>query len=156
MAYAEKTTVAFERSIGEIISLLRRAGAASIMQAEEARGYMVQFMLSDRLVRFTVPFPTLDEMPTRNGNNAILSAAVRKSKLDQAIRQRGRALLLVIKAKLESTESGVETFEQAFLAHVVMSDGQTVYDRISGPISQEYLTGKVANILPALPAPGQP
>ncbi len=54
---------------------------------------------------------------------------------------RGRALLLVIKAKLESVESGIETLEQAFLAHVVMANGQTVYERISEGIALEYLTG---------------
>lgn len=58
-------------------------------------------------------------------------------------RQRGRALLLVIKAKLESIESGVETFEQAFLANVVLANGETVHDRIAGPISDEYRTGAV-------------
>lgn len=61
--------------------------------------------------------------------------------MEQAHRQKARALLLVIKAKLESVESGVETFEQAFLPNVVMADGATVYERIAAPIADEYRTG---------------
>ena len=41
------------------------------------------------------------------------------------MRQRWRALALCIKAKLEAVECGITSFEEEFLAHVVMPNGQT-------------------------------
>lgn len=142
MAYAENTSVSFERSIAEIMELIRRAGADQVGQMESRSGFAVQFTIADRMVRFRVPFETMDDMPTRDGRNRSLTKQQRESRLNQSRRQRGRALLLTVKAKLESVESGIETFEQAFLAHVVMADGKTVYERINETIAIEYQTGK--------------
>ena len=41
---------------------------------------------------------------------------------DQACRQRWRALLLVIKAKLEAVTAGISTIETEFLANIVLPD----------------------------------
>lgn len=142
MAYGETTSVAFEKSIAEIIGAVRKAGAEQIGQFEGPDYYAVQFVIGDRLIRFHLPFPSLDSIPTHDARRKTLTAAHRMAKLGQAKRQRGRALLLVIKAKLESVESGIETLEQAFLAHVVMADGKTVYERIAEPIALEYQSGR--------------
>lgn len=125
MAYAERTTIAFDKSISEIMAMLRKCGAAQFGQYEQPQGFTIQFSKDDRLVRFAVQFP---EAPT-------------VAKTEQAKRQRGRALFLVIKAKLESVESKVETFEEAFLANVVMADGKTLYERVKAPIALEYQSG---------------
>lgn len=153
MAYAEKTEVAFEKSIAEIIGLIKRHRATSIGQFEGEDDFAIQFMLGERLIRFRLPLPALSEMPTRNGNNVTLTAAQRWDRLAQAKRSRARALLLVIKAKLESVESGIETTEQAFLANVVMADGFTVYERIKQPIALEYQTDKPSASAGLLPSP---
>lgn len=141
MAYAETTSVPFERSIADIITILRKSGADRMAQMEERSGYIVQFFSHDRMIRFRVKFPSIDEMPKFNGRNQALTNAQRIEKLEQAKRQRGRALMLVIKAKLESVESQVETFEEAFLANVVMADGKTMYERVQEPIALEYQSG---------------
>lgn len=141
MAYAEDTKVPFERSISDIISLLNRAKADQIGQMQSREGFALQFTLADRMCRFRVPFKTIDDMPQYDGRNSKLSAAQREARLEQWKRQRGRALMLVLKAKLESLESGIETFEEAFLAHVVMADGKTVYERIGEGLALEYKTG---------------
>ena len=155
MAYAEDTKVPFERSLSEIVSLVRKAGAKNIAQFEGDNYFAIQFESADRLIRFKIPFPCLGDMPTRDGRGASLSVKQRESKLDQSRRSRGRALLLVIKAKLESVESGIETFEQAFLANVVMSDGSTVYERVASPLAIEYQTGRPAAATGLLPPPRQ-
>lgn len=142
MTYAVGTTVPFEKSVSEIIAAIRKAGADRICQFEDTTFFAIQFTLGDRAIRFRVPFQSLDEMPTRDGRGAWLTDKRRQDKFEASRRQRGRALLLVIKAKLESVESGVETFEEAFLAHVVMSDGLTVYERIQQPIALEYASGR--------------
>jgi len=60
-------------------------------------------------------------------------------------------MLLVIKAKFESVESGVETFEQAFLANVVTSSRLTVYERIAEDLAVEYQTGAVRSLMLGAP-----
>lgn len=155
MAYAETTSVPFEKSIMEIMTLIRRAGAEQVGQMEDPRWFAVQFTLGNRMIRFLVPFPSIEEMPKYDGRRATLSQEKRKAKLEQAKRQRGRALMLVIKAKLESVESGIETIEQAFLANVVMSDGLTVYERISEGLALEYKTGRPNAMQGLLPPPGE-
>jgi hypothetical protein len=100
---------------------LRKAGADRIAQAEEPGRIAVQCFLNDRLLRFTIELP---EHP-------------------QQRRQRGRALLLVIKAKIESIESGVETFDEAFLANIVTPGGATVGDWLIPQIETAYVEGKM-------------
>jgi hypothetical protein len=65
-------------------------------------------------------------------------------------REKWRALLLSIKAKLVSVESGIETFEEAFMAHVVMPDGSTVSEHVKPRIETAY---KEQKMLPLLPGP---
>lgn len=137
MAYAKTTDVPFERSVGEIVGLIRKAGADQIGQMESRESFTLQFTMEGRMVRFRVHFPTPDQITEMTGPRQDKSRVA-----DQWRKQRGRALLLVIKAKLESIESEVETFEQAFLANVVLSDGSTLYDRVREPIALEYQTGK--------------
>lgn len=153
MAYAEATTVPFEKSIAEIIGLVKRAGAEQIMQSEAPDGYIIAFRLSERLIRFRVPFVTEYTGPQKAGNGRAIDP---RNVLEQSRRQRGRALMLVIKAKLESVESGIETIEEAFLAQVVMSDGQTVYERIAEPMALEYAAGRPCATQALLPPPSVP
>lgn len=121
MAYAARTEVPLDRSIGEIVKVLRKAGADRIAQAEEPGRIAVQCFLNDRLLRFTIALPDCA----------------------QARRQRGRALLLVIKAKIESIESGVETFDEAFLANIVTPDGRTIAQWAIPQIEHAYVEGKM-------------
>ena len=125
MAYAERTAVPFDGSVQAIIAMLRKAGADQIGQLEAGDQFAVQFTLADRMIRMRI---------------SMADQASRRS-ADQIRRQRARALLLVIKAKLESIASGIETVEQAFLANVVMADGATVHERISESLAIEYQTG---------------
>ncbi|TCP66307.1 hypothetical protein [Sphingomonas sp. PP-CE-1G-424] len=122
MAYAERTTVPYEKTIRDIIALVKKAGAVKVGQMEDGDCLTIIFGLGDRQIKFRVSWE--------------------KSPASQ--RQRARALMLVIKAKLESVESGVETFEQAFLANIVLSDGKTVHERVSGDVQLEYRSGQPA------------
>lgn len=61
----------------------------------------------------------------------------------QENRTRWRALLLVIKAKLEAVESNIATFEDEFLAHVLLPNQQTVAEYIGPTVAQIYETGRM-------------
>lgn len=145
MAFAARTEVPFEKSIGEVVALLVRHGADDIGQMQSRDRFTLQFALDDRTVRFVIPFADPEQIEATRGRRAFEDAT------DQARRQRGRALLLVIKAKLESIESGIETTEQAFLANVVMPSDCTVYEHVGPVIAAHYAGKKPA--APLLPGP---
>ena len=67
---------------------------------------------------------------------------------EQAVRQRWRALALVIKAKLEAVESGITCFEDEFMAHIVLPNGNTVSQWLIPQISSAYENGAMPKLLP--------
>jgi hypothetical protein len=67
---------------------------------------------------------------------------------EQACRQRWRALALVVKAKLEAVECGISTFEEEFLAWMMLPDGSTVGDRMLPQLETAYRTGQMPPLLP--------
>jgi hypothetical protein len=150
MAYADRTEISVDRSITEIIALVRKSGAERIAQAQMPDQLAIQCFLGGRMLRFSVRLQTLEQMPKHDGGNRTLTDTARGQRLAQAHRQRARALLLVIKAKLESVESGVETFDEAFLANVVMPDGKTIAELTTPAIERAYIEGKQPPLL--LPA----
>ena len=64
-------------------------------------------------------------------------------------RKRWRALLLIIRAKLEAVESGITTLESEFLANIVLPDGGTVGQWLAPQIDAAYATVR----LPLMPGP---
>ena len=63
-------------------------------------------------------------------------------------RERWRALLLCIKAKLEAVASDIESFEMAFLAHIVLPDGRTVGESVETPLQEIYSGKQMKPLLP--------
>ena len=62
----------------------------------------------------------------RHGAQRQVEKAAQQSLWVQACQQRWRALLLIIRGKLEAVESAITTLESEFLANVVLPDGGTV------------------------------
>lgn len=126
--YAKNTTVNVDRSRVEVHKLLRRYGAVRIADAWEQGGRAaVQFEIGGYVAKLTVPMPTEAEIKARP--RARKDPRAVKSALLKAERQRWRALLLLLKAKLESCALGLTTFEHEFLAALVTTSGQTVGER---------------------------
>jgi hypothetical protein len=138
MVYAAETKVPVEQSRVEIERTLARYGADRFAFMSEAGRAIIMFEANNRRLKFDLPLPA--KKPGEND-------ASRKTR-EQMTRSRWRALLLCIKAKLEAVESKIETFEEAFMAHVVMPDGRTVGDHIVPEIARAYETGSMVALLP--------
>jgi len=112
---------------------LPEKNAADVAQKSKAYATraVIVFVASERRIRFDLPLPTGDS-----------------DKDEKAKRQKWRALLLCIKAKLEGVESKIETFEEAFLAHVVLPDGLTMLQHAKPAIEQAYKSGDMPPLLP--------
>ena len=126
MAYAERTKVPVHQSKGEIEKLVKRFGATAFGVMERDGMAQVAFVIDGRNILFRMPTP----------EDA------------QGERSAWRALLLTIKGKMESAERGIETFEEAFLANIVMPDGRTVAQHTIPAIENHY---EGRNDVPLLP-----
>lgn len=113
--YARRTRVPIDQSRTEIERLVRKSGATEFGVGWRQDAASVSFVVQGRMVRFIVPLPRNNDTETR---------------------RRWRCLLLGIKAKLECVASKIETFDEAFLAHVVTETGETVFERLRAPTSE--------------------
>ncbi len=141
MTYAARTGVSTAKSRAEIETMLQRAGAKSFAIGWDTRGASIVFELQSRRVKLVLPLPLPEEKQfthDKRGRPRAKDSAGRE--WDVACRARWRALVLIIKAKLEAVSSGVAVFEQEFLAHIIMPDGQTVAEIVQPAIARSYAT----------------
>lgn len=150
--YAENTSVSSEKSRAEIEATLRRYGAGQFMYGWVEDRAVIAFAAHGRRVQFELPPPnpkSKEFILTPTGRDR--SPAQAEAAYEQAVRQRWRALALVIKAKLEAVEAGITEFEDEFLAHIMLPNGTRMGDWARPQIAHAYAT----NVMPAL-LPGGP
>jgi hypothetical protein len=95
---------------------------------------VVGFVVGSRQVRFLIPMPDREDKEfkwTSHKPPRRRSVKQQIESYEQACRQRWRALHLVIKAKLEAIESGLSTFDNEFLAQLVLPNGMTVGEAVT-------------------------
>lgn len=126
--YAEQTKVPIERSKSAIEQIVRKYEASGFLQGEFEGQVIIGFAMQDRQVRFKMDVSGLSA---------------------QQERQRWRALLLTIKSKLESVECGIETFDDAFLAQIVLPNGELIGEWAKPQIESSYKSGDMPPLLPA-------
>ena len=120
MTYAARTKVGADQTKAEIERTLNRYGAERFAYFSEASKAIIVFEAHARRIRFDLP------LPEGAGD-----------KVAQAQRARWRACIKA-KARISLSESKIETFEEAFLAHVVMPDGRTVAEHTQPRIAAVY------------------
>lgn len=144
--YASQTTVSPEKSRAEIEAILKRYGASHYGYMSGPDKAAIAFQAKDRRLRFTLPMPLRVEYKTDKRGYWRSDAAI-DTHWNQAMRQRWRALALVIKAKLEAVEAGVSTFEEEFMANIVLPSGQTMAEYALPQIAQAYESNTMPSLL---------
>ena len=149
MAFAENTKVPIEKSKVELETLLAKLGAgrrATFHDSEKSVAGAF-FELAGRRYRIEVPIPRLADFlkpkPVPYGWDSwsiTKRAAWSAAEADQAARQRWRALILLVKAKIEIVAMGASTFEREFLADLVLPNGRTAGEELG-----EYMQNLLAN-----------
>lgn len=156
MSYAKNTTVSAARSEAEIKDLLRKYGADQYMSGEGGGRAIIGFSCRERKVRFELRFPAKDDerfTHVKRANRYYKEKRTEKGAAEayeQEIRRLWRALALVIKAKLEAVDSGITTFENEFLAHIILPDGSTVGATVAPRLAEAYSSGKMPLLLPGM------
>jgi hypothetical protein len=155
--YAENTNVSVEASRAEIERTLTRYGASSFMYGWTGEAAIVQFIAEGRHVKFILKLPDRNDKRfthfkrgTRYVTQVPRTPEAALKEWEQGCRQRWRALALCIKAKLEAVESGISTFEDEFLAQIVLPDGKTAGEWLRPQVDEAYRTGSMPAMLPAL------
>jgi len=142
--YAVNTEVSSDRSRAEIERTLIRYGASSFAYAFEPGRAAIQFSAHNRRIRFVIKLPDRNDKEltqTPTGKRRVDSAI--ETAYEQAVRQKWRALALVVKALLEAVDSGIVTFEDAFLPYTVLPSGMTVADEVGVQVANAYALGHV-------------
>ena len=151
--YAENTKVPVEKTQTEIRNLVRAHGADKFLffEDDDRGGAVIQFFLSDRMIRFHLPLPSryekrFTQTPAKGWKRSEYTA---EKEWLQACRANWRGLYLIIKAKLEAISLGISIFDDEFMANIVLSDNKTVGQRVRPRIQLEYETGAPVAMLPA-------
>ena len=134
--FAEKTRVPVGQTQSEIKEVLRRFGAIEIGIVEGATRVLIAFRTARALVNMELDLP--DPKIVRD-----------EDRRAQETRRLYRALLLVLKAKLEAVGSGITTLEAEFMSNVVMPDGKTVGYHMLPRLEQIVKDGKLPPLLTA-------
>ncbi len=149
--YASETTVPVEKSRAEIEETLRRYKASAFTSGWTENAAMVAFKLNDLFIRFVLPIlPVTDKkfaVRIVRGHRVGATEPQRQRAHEQEMRQRWRALLLVVKAKLEAVECGISTLEKEFLAFIVMPNDQTLGVWIAENTLQAIRDGRMPRLL---------
>lgn len=148
--YADRTEVPSDKSRAEIERTLVRYKATAFAYAWSETEARIMFELADRRILFRLPLPdrndrAITHTPSRGYRR---EPAAQAEAYERAVRQRWRALALVIKAKLEAVEAGISTVEQEFLAHVMLPDGSTVADWVAPQLATVYASQQMPALLP--------
>lgn len=150
--YASKTEVSPAKSRAEIEDTVTRYGATSFASGWHSDRAVIQFEMKGRRARFTLPMPDPKAKAfteyTQRGKRWARTESAAAELYQQAVRQRWRALLLVVKAKLEAVEAGISVFEDEFMAAIVLPDGHTVGEVMREQIALAYRDGTMPPLLP--------
>lgn len=131
--YAYKTDVDVATSRAQIEGALVKAGANQMAGGwdVDTRSGWVVFALGGRHYRLEVP------QRDYGGRDK-----------EQVDRERWRTLLLVVKARIELVRSEMTSFEQEFMPHLLLPNGQVVGAVLLPQIAKMYESGKMLPLLP--------
>ena len=140
--YAAGSEVPVGRSRQHLEQLLTAHGADGFAYGWSKTQDRIEFVMQDRRIRFTLPRPDrakflLTPSGLQRTDQQIQSA------LDGEDRRRWRALLLVVRAKIEAVEGGIATFDEEFLAFIVMPNDRTIGDVLVPQLTDGSITRKL-------------
>lgn len=159
MIYAADTSTSVEKTRAELETVIRKFGADAFGYVMEGERAAIQFRAHGKYVRFVLPLPSPGEKRfthfRRRGSyyDQQRTASAAQKEYEQGCRSAWRALFLAVKAKLVAVEAKITTFEQEFMAHIVLPNGKTAGEEILPMIEEAYQTGQMPAFTLALPAP---
>jgi hypothetical protein len=141
-----RTRFEFERVLG-------RYGASDLAFVEVDANASVQFAMHGRYVQLAVPLPDPDAARfTHTPTGRPRTVAAQERAYEQALREHWRALLLAVRGKLQSVESGISTFENEFAGFLVPQFHEGTNGKGKKPKAVTWLLGSSHTLAVALVA----
>ena len=149
--FMETTDIPVQKTAGDILSLLVRAGATQVSldyQGGKIVGMWFTYPVDGHAVPFRLPvrtepiFKIINGRRTPDGWKQFNRAAMADKDRDQAERVAWRQLLRWIEAQIAMVETGMVKTDEVFLPYVATATGQTLYEHF-------IETGAAARLLPA-------
>ncbi len=138
--YIRGASVTCSASQAEIQAMLAAAGATGIQFASERGKTRITFRSGGRHFLLALPAASSD-LPYAQ----------------EAARRGWRQLSALIRAKLDAVEAGITTFDEEFLAYMVMPGGATVFRAVAPGIAAAYAAaGPVPPAAPGALPPASP
>jgi len=154
MAYADNTKVPTSKSIQDIEKIILRFGADGFMygwQKDERDNHIaaISFRYENRQIRFHLPIGKAEDhlMTPRMHRRTERQA---EEFFHKDVNRRWRSLLLIIKAKLVAIQDGITTFDNEFLAFMVLPNGRTAGDWLVPQLDEAMEQGIMPELVPGL------
>lgn len=148
--YAEGTNVSSMQSRLEIERSILRFGAKNFATFQSDEHAAIMFEIKGRRVKFELALPSRKDAGIATYMNGSVTFRRTESAIEdryeQAIRERWRALALLIKAKLAAVDAGITTVEDELLAQTIVPTAEgaaTVSQVMQEQITQAYERGMV-------------
>lgn len=133
-SYAQGTSVPADRTRSEIEQLLEKNGASGFIFGNTQGQALIAFEMRERRLKFLIPMP-------------VQSRGMTEQKVKAETRRRWRALLLVLKAKLEAVRSKIVEFDVEFLPFVVVRGNETVAEQMLPQLQGALGSGSLPPLL---------
>lgn len=151
MIYAAETSVPVEKTKAALEQLLVRYGAQEFISGWSDNTARIGFVIGkphSRRILFVLPLPDRNDKAffRTKRHGLVRSPEGALKQWEQACRSRWRALLLVIKAKLEAASCGISTIEDEFMAWTVVGDGRTIGEIVRPMIARAIQPGRSLQI----------
>ncbi|MHB0998188.1 MAG: hypothetical protein ACYC27_03000 [Armatimonadota bacterium] len=150
MKYAAGTDVSTDKSKAEIEKLLIDCGADQFMYGYSDGSAVLGFRMNGRMIRFKLDMPKMEQFKYTEARKLPRTQEQIRTAWEQACRARWRALFLVVKAKFVAISEGITTFEDEFLANIILPDNTTAGDWIKPQIQRSYESGRMPLMLPGI------
>src|SRR3954470_4723274 len=113
--YGTGTRVEVHRSRYELERVLQKYGAGDVFFVEADANASIQFAIRGRHVQLALPLPDPDDSRfTHTPSGKPRTDTAQERAYEQALREHWRSLIVAVRGKLQSVESGISTFEQEF------------------------------------------
>src|SRR5437660_4016317 len=109
------TRVEVHRSRYELERVLQKHGAHDVLFVEADANAAIQFAMRGHYVQLALPLPDPENtLFTHTPSGRARATAAQERAYDQALREHWRSLVVAVRGKLQSVESGITTFEHEF------------------------------------------
>jgi hypothetical protein len=145
--------VAVHRTRFELEHVLGRYGASDLAFVEVDANASVQFAIHGCYVQLALPLPDPNAAHfTHTPTGRPRTVAAQERAYEQALREHWRALLLAVRGKLQSVESGISTFENEFAGFLVPQVHEGTNGKGKKPKAVTWLLGSSNTLAIALVA----